>query len=408
MISFNEALSIVLDKSFLLGVKTVKLQDSIGCVLAKDILTRYDIPFFDNSAVDGFGVKISDIKDASKGCPVKLKLIGEVKAGDVLRKKLFKGEAVKILTGTLIPQGVEAVVMKEYSYEDSNYVYLKKAARHGSNIRKKGEEYSKNTLVLSKGTKITPPVVGLLATLGCNSCLVYKKPHISIIVTGSELMQPGRKLGLGKIYESNSYALAACLDGLGIKDYKITVTKDEKRTIKKHIKNALNNSDVVITVGGISVGDYDFVKDILVNVGIKTFFTEVAMKPAKPNYFGIYSKNKKRRLIFGLPGNPVSSLVSFHQIIKPSLLKMMGQINIHHFNTKAVLAANLKKKINRLEFVRGFAEQKNGSLLVKPTKGQGSHMLSGIANANCLIGFPREKDWIHKGEYVNIELISWN
>ena len=404
MIPYHKALSTVLVCASPLGSEIVKLEQAVGSVLAKDISTKYNIPFFDNSAVDGFGIKVLDVKNASIEAPAKLRLIGTIKAGDSFKDMVTPGTTVKIFTGALIPDGVEAVVMKESSYETGKDVYLKQSANNWENIRREGEEFHINQEVVSKGMFITPPVVGLIATLGYNKCSVYLKPKVSIIVTGSELIKPGKKLSPGKIYESNSYALIAALKEIGIKECSVVCVKDDKKIIKKQIKKALRSSDVIISVGGISVGDYDFIKEIYNSIGVKTHFTEIAMKPAKPNYFGSF----KKKLVFGLPGNPVSALVSFHQLIRPALLKIMGAKSINPFQTKATLTENLIKKPGRLEFVRGVLEQKNSDLLVCPTKGQGSHMLGGIANANCLIHFPQEQKSIAKGEKVYIDLLSWN
>ena len=408
MIPFSKALELVLKNTAPIGKQKIKLEDSAGYVLAEDIKAKFNIPLFDNSAVDGFGVKVTDVKDASSESPVELELSGTVRAGDPAKPDIIPGAAVKILTGAAIPHSVEAVVMKEFCIEELNKVYIKRPVVKWENIRRQGEEFCKDREVISKGMRITPPVIGLLASLGYNSFYVYKKPKISLIITGSELIRPGKKLSPGKIYESNSYSLIACLKDIGVEDISLFFARDKKKTITKHIKKALLTSDVIVTVGGISVGDYDFVKEVLYELGVKMPFTKVAIKPAKPNCFGIYQKNKSKKAVFGLPGNPVSSLISYHQFIKPALLKMMGEANSASFHAKAQLLSDLKKKTDRLEFVRGVVKQKNGSLLVEPTKGQGSHMLGGITTANCLIHFPQEQNFISKGENVSVELISWN
>ncbi|OGI08426.1 MAG: hypothetical protein A3I68_05810 [Candidatus Melainabacteria bacterium RIFCSPLOWO2_02_FULL_35_15] len=413
MIPYNEALSIILANSNQIGIKSLKLTKATGYILAEDISTKYNIPFFDNSAVDGFGVRISDIVNLSPENPAKLRLIGTIQAGDLPNIKLLPKTTIKILTGAPIPDDVETVVMKEYTKESGSYVYLYKGEDKWKNIRREGEEFRIGSRVLSRGTLITPPVIGLLATLGCYKCPVYLKPKISIIVTGNELIKPGKKLSKGKIYESNSYALVSAFNELGIYDLNVVSVKDDKKLIKKRLKKALRSSDIIVTVGGISVGDYDFVKDAALSLGVQTLFTKVAIKPAKPNYFGTFTNKKRnktqfKKLVFGLPGNPVSALISFQQLIKPALLKIIGARSLIPFKTKATLTETLSKKPGRLEFVRGILEQKNSDLLVQPTKGQGSHMLGGIANANCLIYFPQEQKSLAKGEKVNVELLSWN
>ena len=406
MLSFEKALELVTKNSKPIGTKIIPLNKSLGYVLSESLKSRYNIPLFDNSSVDGYGVRISDIKKASENSPVKLKLIKEIKAGDFSDYKLKTGEALKIFTGAMVPKSVDSVVMKEYSVIKNGHVYLNKDTSKRENIRAEGEEFKKNSVILTKGTRLTPPILGLIATLGYSKIKVYLKPKVSIIVTGSELIRPGVKLGKGKIYDSNSFAIAACLQKAGIQDINIIHVKDKKDKIKNEIKKALNHSDIIITLGGISVGDYDFVKDVLKELKVKTFFTKVSMKPGKPNYFGIYRK-KRKNLIFGLPGNPVSALVSFHQFIRPALLKIMGTKTFYNLYLNAVLDTDLKKDSPRLEFIRGYIKQKNGSLLACPTSGQGSHMLGGIAGANCLIYFPWEKNFLRKGEKVKVDLLSW-
>jgi len=406
MIPFKIALSKVLQHAKPIGIEQINLEKLLGCHLAEDIKTRFNIPVFDNSSVDGYCVKLSDFKGAK--FPVKLSLAGEIKAGDKLNKNLTKDKTIKILTGAQIPKGTDAIVMKEFTKEENGKVVFYKAAKSAENIRFKGEEFQKKNKVLDKGTKITPPVIGLIASLGYSKVKVFKKPKISIVVTGNELILPGKKLSSGKIYDSNSYALTGCLNEIGITSYKLQRVKDNQASIRKSISKAIKSSDVIITVGGISVGDYDFVKDVFISLRVKTIFTKIAMKPAKPNYFGVIKHKNQKKLVFGLPGNPVSSILSFHQIIKPALLKIMGGKAVTPFKMKAQLEKEVKKNKGRLEFVRGIVSQSNGKLEVAPTKGQGSHMLGGMINANCLINFPREKSFLSKGTEVEVDFIDWN
>ncbi len=408
MIIYEKALSVILSKAKPLSQEHVPLESLHGHVLAKPVISKIDMPLFDNSAVDGYGVCISDLKNVTSNSPAKLNLLGAIYAGDKVNIVLKKGFAIKILTGALIPKGVEAVVMKEYCEERNGVVFVSRSIWLGENIRKKGEEFAKGQKVLEKGLYVTPPIVGLIASMGYDSFLCYRKPYISVIVTGSELVAPGKKLKPGKIYESNSYTISSGLSELGFDKHDVIVLKDDRALIKNQIFKALKKADVVITVGGISVGEKDFIKDVLEEISVQTFFTSIAMKPAKPNYFGVYAKNKISKLVFGLPGNPVSALLSFHQLIKPALFKLMGHNDFKSKQVNAELQDSLKKKAGRLEFVRGEAIRHKGVLSVKPTFGQGSHMLSGIAKANCLIRFPKDKEFIPKGENVTLELLNWN
>lgn len=408
MMKYENALSIVLTNVPLLSKKKVRLEDLSGYFLAKPVITKFDVPLFDNSAVDGFGVQISNVKNISANSPVKLNLMGTIYAGDFKNINLKNGSTVKILTGAKISPGVEAVIMKEFCSEQNGTVLINKSASYGENIRKQGEEFKRGNIVLKPGIRIIPPVVGLLASLGYNSTWVYRKPKITLIITGSELVKVGKELETGKIYESNSYAIGACLNEIGIDDYETIIVKDKKSLIKTYILSALKKSDLIITVGGISTGEKDYVKDIFTEAGVKCLFKTIAIKPAKPNYFGVYKNGKDKKLAFGLPGNPVSALVSFQKLIKPAILKMMGATGTNSFSCKAGLGKDLKKKTGRLEFVRGILEQKNGNLIATPTFGQGSHMLGGIAKANCIIYFPKNKKHLSKGNKVKVELLNWS
>lgn len=405
MIDFQEALEKILKHTHRLPTTTIKLAESLGYVLTETIKAKEPIPRFDSSAVDGYAVRSEDLQNVSDKTPKLLQIIGEVKAGDTVIPILRKGYAIKIFTGACVPQNTNAIAMKEYSKEKNHTVSILSKVEKGENIRQRGEEFKPGDPVIEQGIIITPPVIGVLASLGYKKVRVRVKPCIALIIIGNELRSPGTKLRIGEIYDSNSYAIIAALRSIGINPIYIRRTKDDKRSIKLALTKAIKLSNVIISVGGVSVGEYDFVKDVLTDLGVKQVFWKVAIKPGKPNYFGVLGK----KLFFGLPGNPVAAIVSFHQLVNPAIFKLMGSNIKNGILPIAKLSTNIKKKSGRLEFVRGIlSTNQAGEFVVTPTKGQDSHMLGGLANANCLIYFPRDENFIKNGMSVKIELLKWN
>lgn len=407
MITYEKALQTILSQVVALPAKRLTLDALPGFVIAEPVLANFDMPLFDNSAVDGFGVLSAETQGASDAAPCALNLQATIQAGDAITHSLQKQSALKILTGAPVPASVDAVVMKEYTEESNGSVFIKRAGTPGMNIRRKGEEFQRGQKVLDAGTLANPAVVGLLATLGYSSFPVYKKPHIAVISTGNELVQPGQTLKPGQIYDSNSFAISAALNSLGLIGIDKLHANDDPKTTRKALSKALQSSDVIISCGGVSVGDFDFVKDVAEELGIKTIFWKIAIKPGKPVYFGIVDSKEGRKLVFGLPGNPVSALVTFHQLVKPALLKMLG-LNYQPLKLTAQLDRAIKKQAGRMEFVRGVLTNKNDQLIVIPAKGQDSHMIGGIAQADCLIYFPLERELLNEGDSVTVEQLKWS
>lgn len=408
MIPFEEALRTVLDSIKLLGVEEVKLENLSGYFLAEDLIAPFPSPQFDNSAVDGYGVKVNDLQGATEVAPKSLRLVNSIAAGSDLPQQIQPGEAVKIFTGARVPSSCEAVVMREFSTESNGHVTLGHEAATGENIRRQGDEFKEGANVLSSRTKVSPPVVALIASFGRTSVQVYRKPRISLVVTGDELVEPGQKLAPGQIYNSNVYGLRAALQELGITECKQYLSRDTLEETKQKFQEALSASDIVISSGGVSVGDHDYVKEALESLGVKTLFWRIAMKPGKPVYFGILDAGDQRKYFFGLPGNPVSVLVTFHQLVKPAILKILGSLNPTAQKFKALTAQPMKKKAGRLDFVRGiFSVSESGMLEASPTKGQESHMLSGLAKASLMIHFDAQEESLEKGALVDATLIDW-
>jgi molybdopterin molybdotransferase len=410
MITYNEALVQVLQQASPLGIVEKPLDSLLGSVLAESVRAPFPMPQFDNSAVDGFGVLAGDLLDVGAQSPKRLKLIGEIQAGSEQEFRLEAGCAIKILTGAMVPPSVEAVVMREYCREVEDLVHVEYSPKMGENIRRQGEEFLAGAAVLNSGVKVTPPVVGLLASLGYATFNVFAKPRLALITTGDELVEPGKPLNPGQIYNSNAYALRAALKAFGIEEISSFHARDSAEITRSAFACAMAQADVIISTGGVSVGDYDYVKDVLESLGVRTIFWKIAIKPGKPVYFGVRDcEDGPAKLIFGLPGNPISALVTYHQFVKPALLRQAGLITPVWHRQTARLSRSLKKKPGRLDFVRAVAAwSETGQLQVVPTTGQDSHMLSGLAKANSLIHFDSNLSTVDADEEVPLEWLSWS
>jgi molybdopterin molybdotransferase len=316
-----------------------------------------------------------------------------------------KGTAARILTGGVLPAGADAVVMQEDTIVRDGHLVVDRPVERGANVRRRGGEFRRGMKILPSGTVVSPAVIGLLAAMGRRHVRVFSRPRIAVLVTGDELRPVGRGLPRGGIYDSNSAALVSALRTLGLDAMRTERQKDDPAKLRSTLKRMLREADVVITTGGVSVGDRDYVKDVLGSLGVRTVFWAIAIRPGKPNYFGMYGQ----KLVFGLPGNPVSVLVSFLQLVRPALLKMMGSTRSEPCIVPARLGSSLKKKPGRLEFVRGtIANDRAGELIAFPLKGQDSHMLGAMANADCLLLFPAEKSEMTEGETVQVSLLRWS
>lgn len=410
MISFEDARAAVWERAAPVGRPVaVSLAKAAGYFLATDVKAPEDIPNFDNAAMDGYAVRAADVACAADGSPVNLRLVGESAAGRHICPPLGWGEAVRVFTGGMLPVGADAVVMQEFCKAGGGKVAVSRTVVTGENVRRRGEEFRAGDRLLAAGTLITPAVVGLAAAAGERIVKVYPKPRVSLIVTGEELVRPGVKRGPGKIYDSNSFALSAALGALGLRAGKTLFCGDEENVLTAALQEALAVSDVVITTGGVSVGDYDFVPRIAGRLGVIVHFHKVAIKPGKPLFFGSLGGTSQDggQLLFGLPGNPVAALVTYHQFVKPALLKMMGALDPGEDVREATLTVPLKKKVGRLEFVRGRLGREGGKLVVRPTRAQESHMLGGLVAADCLIHFPAEAERLAPGERVTVTVLRW-
>ncbi len=396
MITFDEALRIVLAEATpLTETHEIALDHALGRGMAAPLVARVDNPRFDNSAVDGYGVRLADL-------PGPLPLVGAVGAGDAELDRLDRPAALRILTGAPVPTGVDAVVMQEDCRVKGGAITVVGTVEMGANIRRKGEEYRVGGRLLPAGTQITPPVAGLMATNGIERVEVRREVRVAVVTTGSELVTTGGNLGPTQIYESNSMALRFAVRSLGA-SVRIEHVVDDETLTRDVLSKALASSDVVVTTGGVSVGDRDLVKGVLANLGVEEKFWRINIRPGKPVYFGKLG----RKLVFGLPGNPVSALVTFHLLVRPALRKMMGIVDPAGPRLPAILLQTLTKAAGRAEFIRGRMDASGERLKVTPDRARDSHMVGGIASADCLIELPAEAETVEAGTLVRVIPLHW-
>lgn len=400
MFSVDQALEIILSST---AVKEQSEKTDIfnchGRTLFNDVQAGFNVPSKNNSAMDGYAVLTDDIYSAGTETPVSLKIIDEVQAGYEFKgEKLQRGQAIRIMTGAPIPDGADSVIPFEETEETGDIVKIYKSTVKHENIRFAGEDIRKGATVLYKGTKIDSAETGLLSSMNLKEIPVYVKPKTAIISTGDELAEPG-SAHTGSIINSNAYVLYSEVRKYGGDPVYEGIVKDNYDDVKKMFLRLMDN-DIIISSGGVSMGRYDFIPDVLKEIGINIKIQKVLMKPGKPIIFGTNGE----KLFFGLPGNPVSVMVSFMQFVRPAILKMSG----NHKLTKPLLKAELKeeitKKKGRKHFIRGIFTIENGRLFVSTTGPQGSGILTSMSSANCLIIVPEEAYVVKKGELVDIQL----
>lgn len=396
MLTYNEALDAILRHARSLKPKTLSLTECLGLTLAKDLQSPEPFPSFDNSAVDGYAVALKEEKTKEQ---IKLKVQGEIRAGEHLRKSLKPGRAVRIFTGAPIPPGTQAVVMQEHTERVNGSILLHKSPSPGDNIRYRGEDFLKGRVLARKGTTLGPAHLAVLTAVGYKKAAVYPAPTVGILATGSELLGKGEKLRPGKIRDSNSVLLESLVKQAGGIPSPLKMVGDEPKEILSCVRRGLKN-DLLVISGGVSVGKYDFVKEALRREGVKEIFWKVDIKPGKPLFFG----RKGGMLVFGLPGNPVSVFVTFEEFVKPALLQMRCQRKKAPAPVSGYLTERFKNG-SRLHFVRVRCLPKKGKLAVIPLKGQGSHMIGELASANGLLRVEPDA-LLKRNERVFVKLIG--
>ncbi|SMO46093.1 molybdopterin molybdotransferase [Balnearium lithotrophicum] len=398
-IGFDRALEIISSQEFLLPSEFASLFDSYGRVLRENLIADRDDPPAPVSAMDGYGVKKEDIKSI----PAKLKVVGEVPAGKIPNIKVSKGEAVKLFTGSLVPEGVDTVVPVEETEGSGEFVVIKKSYPQGQNVRLRGENYKVGDILVEEGAVLRAPEVGIAASIGKPYLRVSSKPRVGIITTGNEILEPWDDLdSISQIHNTNAYTLYSLVKESGGEPIYLGILKDSKDETAERIHKGIETCDVLITTGGVSMGDYDFVKQVVKELGIEVLFYKVRVKPGKPVLFG----KRGSKFFFGLPGFPVSTVVSFNLFVLPLLRKIQGARELFRKRVKAKLLMDFKRrKAERREFVRAELINKDGKFLVKPLRKQGSGVLTSLVGGKVLMMVPEGIREIKFGSEVEVVLI---
>ncbi len=398
----EDAQKIVLDACRPLPVEKVGLIEALGRVLGEDIIAPRDNPPWDNSAMDGFAVRWEDIRqEHAITKTMTLKVIEEVPAGKVATKTVGPGQAIRIMTGAPMPKGADTVVKVEDTESTDDTVTIFKEVERGGNIRPQGEDVKKGDTIIAKGSVIRPAEAGMLAILAKAFVPVYQQTRVAIVATGDELVDLDERLEDDKIVNSNSYGTAAAVREAGGIPFLLGIAKDQPAALKEKIAQGLT-ADVLVLSGGVSMGDYDFTKAVFKELGAEMNFWHLAIRPGQPLAFG----KIQGKLAFGLPGNPVSSMVTFEQLVRPALLKMSGHRSYGRPVVQAVFQEKFSKKPDRRHFLRGMLKMEKGTLTVRTTGPQGSGILTSMVKANGLIDVPLQVEKLNPGDIVQVQVLS--
>jgi molybdopterin molybdotransferase len=381
-------------------IERVSVRAALGRVLAEDVISPVDVPSHDNSAMDGYAVRFADLKADSQ---VKLKMTGSSFAGVPFKGTVAAGEAVRIMTGGVVPDGADTIVMQEHAEAKDGQITIGGGHKKNQHLRRAGEDLQRGQPALRRGQPLRPAETGLIASLGVAEISVYRKLRVAFFSTGDELVSIGSPLGEGQIYDSNRYTLHGMLTRLGCEVIDMGVVRDDPKLLEAAFREAAAVADVVITSGGVSVGEADFVKELLNQMG-EVVFWKIAMKPGRPLAYGKIGNAH----FFGLPGNPVSVMVTFYQFVRDALLKLSGRDPIETLPTfKVPCTSVLKKAPGRTEFQRGILSRDNaGNLSVRVTGEQGSGILRSMSEANCFIILPTEQGNVTSGTLVEVQVME--
>ncbi|MFZ1889129.1 MAG: gephyrin-like molybdotransferase Glp [Candidatus Binataceae bacterium] len=397
MISCDDALRIVLEAVAPLGVERVPLLDALDRVLAEEIRSSRDIPGFDNSAMDGYAVRAADIATASEAHPVRLSVVETVPAGRMPEHQVGPGECARTMTGAPIASGADAIVQVERTRGDGSIVEILAPAEAAAFVRPRGEDLRAGESVMSPGKMLSPADMGMLASLSRSMVGVYRRPRVAIVATGDELIDIDQQPTGAQVVNSSAYALSGAVREAGGEAAILRVARDTKDEVRERLEEAMA-FDVVLSTGGVSVGQFDFVKGVLDDLGMRRLFHGVAQKPGRPLKFGLVGA----RPVFGLPGNPVSTLVCFYLYVGPALRRMAGRGEVGLARVSARCAAEIKLANNLTEFVRVTLERRDGEYLAAPTGNQGSGILSSLSRADGLLIGPAAVSILRKGDQATV------
>ena len=392
----RERIQAMISASPLNGVERVAIRSGLDRVLASEIISPINVPGHNNSAMDGYAVRGDDLPAEGSAT---LELIGEAFAGSTFLGSVGPGQCVRIMTGAVIPQGADTVIMQEHVSRNDDSIQISHGHRCGQNVRYAGEDLAQGQVVLSPGRRLTPADLGMLASLGVPEVSVHRRPRVAFFSTGDELRSLGEILEEGQIYDSNRYTLHGMLTRLGVEVIDMGVIKDRREDVREAFLHAAEMADVVITSGGVSVGEADFVKETLEELG-QVGFWKIAMRPGRPLAFGEINGAR----FFGLPGNPVSVMATFYLFVREALQQLSGQTPTPPLLLKLPVTDRLRKRIGRTDFQRGvLGRDANGNLQVTSTGGQGSGILRSMSTADCFIILPESSSGAEPGELVDVQ-----
>lgn len=399
-LSFEDALKRIVDAvKPVTAQRCVSLREALDGITAQDVRAPMNVPPFINSAMDGYAINSADLPASGES---RLHVLGKSFAGKPFDGKVKSGECVRIMTGAVVPEGADTIIMQEHAQADGEHIVISGGHKPGQHVRHPGDDFSTGDTIIKAGERLTPAKLGLLASVGVTELQILRKPVVAFFSTGDELKGVGQTLRPGDIYDSNRYILFGMLKKLGVDYLDMGVIADVKSDIEHALHQAASCADVIITSGGASVGEADFIKQILDEIGEVNFW-KIAMKPGKPLAFGKIGD----KLFFGLPGNPVSAMATFYLFVQPALRLLEGETASQAIQLKARCRSLLKKQPGRKDFQRGILQiNAEGELLVDSTGTQGSHMLSSMARANCFIVLPREAGNIEAGSEVDVLLFN--
>lgn len=401
MISADEALKTVLAHVAPLGAERVSIRDALGRVLAEEIRSPRDIPGFNNSAMDGYAVIAADLAGAAADRPVTLRVLETIAAGKMPQQRVVSGSASRIMTGAPLPEGADAIVPVENTRGESDHVLVLSPAAPGVSIRPRGEDQRAGELVMEPGRRLSAADLGMLAAVNRAMVDVFRRPRVAIVSTGDELVDVDQIPSGAQVVNSSGYALAGAILEAGGEPALLKIVRDRPDDVRKGLAQAFA-LDVVFSTGGVSVGQFDFVKLAFEELGMRKLFHGVAQRPGRPLEFGIVGP----RPIFGLPGNPVSTMVCFYLYARPAMLKMGGRRDLSLPRLRARCAVDIKLAANLTEFVRVRLERREGEILATPTGNQGSGILSSLSRADALLIGPARQTLLKQGDQVAVLLLT--
>lgn len=379
----------------LAGREQVAVRSALGRVLAADIVAPFDVPAHDNSAMDGFAVRAEDLGSDETA----LRLVGTAYAGGAFSGQVGSGQAVRIMTGAVMPRGADSVIIQEVARVEGEQVFVPACDKPGQNVRRAGEDLAAGRAAIAAGRRIGPPELGLIASLGLAEVSVVRRLRVAFFSTGDELASIGRPLGPGEVYDSNRYTIHGALSRIGVEILDLGVVRDDPRSLERAFAEAGAEADVVISTGGVSVGEADYIRAILARLG-DVHFWRIAIKPGRPMAFGRLGD----AWFFGLPGNPVAVLVCFYQIVRAALLRMQGFDPLPPEPVFRVRCTDaVRKRPGRLEFPRGVLYQEQGEWCVRLSGSQGSGVLRSMTDANCFIRLPEDCAGVAAGDLVEVQ-----